>query len=138
MALDDFVIASFPVNHRVQAYGYAFIEHDRPGRFDVEAARTLGVTEGPDFGRLQRGETVNGIAPEQVVGEDRPGRRIVYTGDTAPVPVGRGLRPPGRPARARGDLPSRRTAPVRARPATRPPPQAARTRSATRGSSCSP
>jgi ribonuclease Z len=82
---DDFVIASFPVNHRVEAYGYAFIEHDRPGRFDVEAAQALGVTEGPDFGRLQRGETVNGVGPEQVVGEDRPGRRIVYTGDTAPV-----------------------------------------------------
>jgi ribonuclease Z len=82
---DDFVIASFPVSHRVEAYGYAFIEHDRPGRFDVEAARALGVTEGPDFGRLQRGETVNGIQPEQVVGPDRTGRRIVYTGDTAPV-----------------------------------------------------
>jgi ribonuclease Z len=81
----DFVIASFPVNHRVEAYGYAFIEDDRPGRFDVESARRLGVTEGPDFGRLQRGETVNGVTPEQVVGEDRPGRRIVYTGDTAPV-----------------------------------------------------
>jgi ribonuclease Z len=81
----DFVIAAFPVNHRVEAYGYAFIEDDRPGRFDVEAARKLGVTEGPDFGRLQRGETVNGVTPEQVVGEDRPGRRIVYTGDTAPV-----------------------------------------------------
>ena len=82
---DDFAIASFPVSHRVEAYGYAFIEHDRPGRFDVEAARALGVTEGPDFGRLQRGETVNGVQPEQVVGEDRVGRRIVYTGDTAPV-----------------------------------------------------
>jgi ribonuclease Z len=81
----DFAIASFPVSHRVEAYGYAFIEDDRPGRFDVEAARALGVTEGPDFGRLQRGETVNGVKPEQVVGEDRVGRRIVYTGDTAPV-----------------------------------------------------
>jgi ribonuclease Z len=81
----DFVIASFPVSHRVEAYGYAFIEDDRPGRFDVEAARALGVTEGPDFGRLQRGETVNGVQPEQVVGSDRPGRRIVYTGDTSPV-----------------------------------------------------
>src|SRR3954447_24719355 len=82
---DDFVIASFPVNHRVEAYGSAFIEHDRPGRFDVAAARALGVTEGPDFGRLQRGETVNGVRPEQVVGEDRPGRRIVYSGDTQPA-----------------------------------------------------
>ena len=85
VGFEDFVIAAFPVNHRVEAYGYAFIEDDRPGRFDVEAARRLGVTEGPDFGRLQRGETVNGVTPEQVVGEDRPGRRIVYTGDTAPV-----------------------------------------------------
>ena len=85
VGFEDFVIAAFPVNHRVEAYGYAFIEDDRPGRFDVEAARKLGVTEGPDFGRLQRGETVNGVTPEQVVGEDRPGRRIVYTGDTAPV-----------------------------------------------------
>ena len=85
VGFDDFVIAAFPVNHRVEAYGYAFVEDDRPGRFDVEAARRLGVTEGPDFGRLQRGETVNGVTPEQVVGEDRPGRRIVYTGDTAPV-----------------------------------------------------
>ncbi len=85
IGFEDFVIAAFPVNHRVEAYGYAFVEDDRPGRFDVEAARRLGVTEGPDFGRLQRGETVNGVTPEQVVGEDRPGRRIVYTGDTAPV-----------------------------------------------------
>ena len=79
-----FVISPFPVKHRVEAYGYAFVEDDRPGRFDVEAARALGVTEGPDFGRLQRGETVDGVTPEQVVGPDRRGRRIVYSGDTAP------------------------------------------------------
>jgi ribonuclease Z len=78
-------IASFPVNHRTEAYGYAFVEDDRPGRFDVETARSLGVTEGPDFGRLQRGETVNGVTPEQVVGPTRHGRRIVYSGDTSPV-----------------------------------------------------
>jgi len=78
-------VAAFPVNHRVEAYGYAFVEEDRPGRFDVEAARALGVTEGPDFGRLQRGETVDGVAPGQVVGPERPGRRIVVSGDTAPI-----------------------------------------------------
>ncbi len=80
-----YAIASFPVKHRVEAYGYAFVEEDRPGRFDVAAARALGVTEGPDFGRLQRGETVDGVTPEQVVGPDRRGRRIVVSGDTAPV-----------------------------------------------------
>src|SRR6201990_1052558 len=81
---DGFVIQGFPVKHRVEAFGYAFVEDDRPGRFDVEQARKLGVTEGPDFGRLQRGETVNGVKPEQVVGPDRTGRRIVYSGDTMP------------------------------------------------------
>jgi ribonuclease Z len=80
----SYVVSSFPVKHRVEAYGYAFVEDDRPGRFDVEAARTLGVTDGPDFGRLQRGETVNGVRPEQVMGETRSGRRIVLSGDTAP------------------------------------------------------
>jgi len=77
-------IGSFPVRHRVEAYGYAFVEDVRPGRFDADAARRLGIAEGPDFGRLQRGEVVGGVRPEQVVGEDRPGRRIVYSGDTAP------------------------------------------------------
>jgi ribonuclease Z len=79
-----YVIGSFPVNHRVEAYGYAFAENERPGRFDAEAARRLGVAEGPDFGRLQRGETVGDVTPEQVVGPPRPGRRIVFSGDTAP------------------------------------------------------
>ena len=79
-----YTIASFPVRHGVDAYGYAFVEDDRPGRFDADTARALGVAEGPDFGRLQRGETVGDVRPEQVVGEDRPGRRIVYSGDTAP------------------------------------------------------
>ncbi len=79
-----FLISPFPVNHRVEAYGYAFIEDDRPGRFDVDAARALGVPDGPAFGRLQRGETVNGVRPEQVMGETRSGRRIVLSGDTSP------------------------------------------------------
>jgi ribonuclease Z len=80
----SFLISSFPVKHRIEAYGYVFVEDERPGRFDIEAARTLGVREGPDFGRLQRGETVDGVRPEQVIGEPRRGRRIVISGDTAP------------------------------------------------------
>ena len=122
VGFDDFVIASFPVNHRVEAYGYAFIEDDRPGRFDVEAARALGVTEGPDFGRLQRGETVNGVAPEQVVGETRPGRRIVYTGDTAPVQTVEVYADRRRRARPRGDVLRGRARPrPRDGPLDRPP-----------------
>ena len=84
VAFGGYLIAAFPVEHRVTAYGYAFVEDERPGRFDAEAARTLGVPEGPDFGRLQRGEVVAGVRPEQVVGPPRPGRRIVISGDTRP------------------------------------------------------
>src|ERR1700754_4594132 len=80
-----YAIASFPVKHRVEAYGYAFVEDDRPGRFDVEAGRALGIRPGPAFGRPEHGEPVDGVRPEQVVGPDRRGRRIVISGDTAPV-----------------------------------------------------
>jgi len=81
---DGYLVSPFPVEHRVQTYGYAFVEDDRPGRFDAQEAERLGVTPGPDFGRLQRGEEVGGVRPEQVIGEDRAGRRIVLSGDTAP------------------------------------------------------
>jgi ribonuclease Z len=81
---DDYRIAAFPVNHRGVAYGYALIEDDRPGRFDAELAASRGVTPGPDFGRLQRGEVINGVSPEEVIGPTRAGRKIVFSGDTAP------------------------------------------------------
>ena len=81
---DGYRIGAFPVDHRVTAFGYALVEDDRPGRFDARAARDLGIEEGPDFGRLQRGEEVGGVRPEQVVGPARAGRRIVVSGDTRP------------------------------------------------------
>jgi ribonuclease Z len=84
---DEYVIEPFPVAHRGAAYGYAIVEDDRPGRFDAELAERLGVQPGPDFGRLQRGETVGGVAPEQVMGPDRPGRKLVISGDTGPSDV---------------------------------------------------
>jgi len=77
-------IAAVNVRHRVLAFGYVLIEDPRPGRFDAELAASLGVAPGPDFGRLQRGETVSGVAPEQVIGAEREGRKVVVSGDTAP------------------------------------------------------
>ncbi len=82
---DDFEIVPFAVRHRGVAFGYALVEDARPGRFDAELAARLGIAPGPDFGRLQRGEIVGGVHPEQVVGETRHGRRIVISGDTAPT-----------------------------------------------------
>jgi ribonuclease Z len=88
---DGYLIAAFDVRHRSPGFGYALIEHERPGRFDEQRARELGVTPGPDFGRLQRGETVNGVEPEQVVGEARRGRKVVISGDTAPCDMMRAV-----------------------------------------------
>ncbi len=82
---DDLEIVPFAVRHRGTAFGYALVEDARPGRFDAELAQRLGVTPGPDFGRLQRGETIDGVTPDQVMGEARAGRRIVISGDTAPT-----------------------------------------------------
>ncbi len=84
LARDGYRIAAFEVDHGVTAQGYALLEDLRPGRFDEARARELGVEPGPDFGRLQRGEAVGGVTPDQVLGEDRPGRKLVLTGDTAP------------------------------------------------------
>jgi len=82
-------VRAFPVEHSVRAHGYALVEAERPGRFDPEEAKRLGVEEGPAFAALQRGEPVesqNGamVEPGQVMGGSRPGRKLAITGDTAP------------------------------------------------------
>jgi ribonuclease Z len=79
-----YLVAAFEVDHRVAAYGYALIEDERPGRFDEARARELGVTPGPEFGRLQHGEPVGDVRPEQVLGPPRAGRKVVIAGDSAP------------------------------------------------------
>jgi ribonuclease Z len=81
---DGYLIAAIPVRHKGAAFGYALVEEPRPGHLDPHLAEELGVTPGPDFGRLQRGETVNGVRPEQVMGPTREGRKVVLSGDTAP------------------------------------------------------
>lgn len=85
---ERYEIEVFAARHRAPCNAYALAEPDRPGRFDPEAAERLGVQPGPDFRRLQLGETVTGTAgevrPEQVMGDPRPGRRVVISGDTAP------------------------------------------------------
>jgi ribonuclease Z len=86
---DGYRIAAFAVDHGGRGLGYALVEDPRPGVFDPVRARELGVTPGPDFGRLQRGETVDGVTPDQVMGEERRGRKLVLTGDTAPCEMTR-------------------------------------------------
>jgi len=87
---DEYAVEAYEAAHNVRAFGWALVEDDRPGRFDPEVAKELGVREGPDFARLQRGEEVEGskgtVKPDQVMGKTREGRIVVITGDTAPSP----------------------------------------------------
>jgi ribonuclease Z len=87
---DGYRILVFPVHHGVSAVGYALVEGPRPGLFDVDGADALGVPAGPARGELQRGESITlddgkVVTPDMVLGEPRPGRRIVIPGDTAPA-----------------------------------------------------
>jgi ribonuclease Z len=93
---DGYRLLVVPVAHGVAALGYALVEAPRPGRFDVEAADALGVPFGPERGALQRGESITladgrSLTPDAVLGPPRPGRTIVYSGDTAPSEVLRAL-----------------------------------------------
>ncbi len=86
---DGYSVRPFRVEHNVPALGYVLEEDMRPGRFNKKKALELGIPEGPLFGRLQRGESIKlkdgrVITPDMVLGPPRPGRKVVYTGDTKP------------------------------------------------------
>jgi ribonuclease Z len=100
IARKDYAVLPYAVEHPGSvAVGYAIVEPERRGRFDPEAARALGVPEGPLWGRLHRGETITlddgtTVSAATLVGPTRPGRTVVITGDTRPcaatVDVARG------------------------------------------------
>ncbi|WP_406656941.1 ribonuclease Z [Methanolobus sp. ZRKC2] len=85
---DGYSIHAIGTEHSVPSLGYALTEEKRTGKFNREKAIELGVPPGPLFSRLHRGEAVEidgrTILPEEVVGQARPGRKIVYSGDTRP------------------------------------------------------
>jgi len=73
--------------HVIPSVAYALVEKERAGRFYPEKAEELGVSKGPLWFKLQHGENVqlpNGriVKASDVTGPKRPGRKIVYSGDT--------------------------------------------------------
>ena len=81
-------VKTFKTIHTKNSLGYIFCE-DSHRKFQRETALKLGVPEGRKFHQLSQGETVeaNGkqITPDQVLGPEIPGRKIVITGDTRPT-----------------------------------------------------
>jgi len=90
---DGYSVSAFAALHGIPSLGYVLEEDKRPGRFNRERAVALGIPPGPLFGQLQRGESIHitrdgvetEILPGDVMGEPRPGRKIIYTGDTRPL-----------------------------------------------------
>jgi ribonuclease Z len=86
---DGYRVEAAPLQHSVECLGFAVIEDDRRGVFDLARARDRGVPEGPLFRRLQHGEDLtldDGrlVRSHDVVGPTRRGRRIVFCTDTRP------------------------------------------------------
>ena len=76
-------------SHSIPAFSYKFEEKDKPGRFNLEKARKLGIPEGYLWNKLQNGEEIEidgkVLRPDQVLGEKRPGKKIGISGDTMPT-----------------------------------------------------
>jgi len=93
LARDEYDIMVFETEHRADTVGFALVEHVRLGRFNPLRARELGIPEGPLWGELHKGRVVTlpdgrTVGPADLVGAPRPGRALVYTGDTRPhLPV---------------------------------------------------
>lgn len=92
MPRDEYDIVVGEARHKGECLAYAIAEHERLGRFDPARASRLGIPEGPLWGRIHKGESITlddgrVVTPDELVGPQRPGRRLVYTGDTAPCPT---------------------------------------------------
>lgn len=86
---ERYTIEAVRVDHSILTYALVF--NERKGKeFLPEKAKALGLRPGPAYSKLQRGERVQvggrWIEPDEVLGQQKAGIRIVYTSDTRPCP----------------------------------------------------
>ena len=83
---NDFTVSAFPVYHRgPDCFGYLFEEKSRRP-FLPERADALQIPPGPWRRDLVNGQTITlpdgrQVVPDQVLGPERPGTRLVHIGD---------------------------------------------------------
>ena len=86
---EGYTITSIRLDHSIPTLGYLFEEDDRPGKFDTNAARLLGIPPGPLYNKLQKGDEIvwneKVVEPSMVMGPLRPGRKIAVAMDTKPI-----------------------------------------------------
>jgi ribonuclease Z len=82
LELDQLRVSCATAEHHVPCVAYR-IDLPRAPRFLPEKARALRVPQN-DWRRLQRGETVNGVTPAEVLGPPRRGLAIGLVTDTRP------------------------------------------------------
>lgn len=88
MDFGGYAVKCVRADHSIPSLAFSLEEAQRPGKFDLKKAKRLGIPAGPMYRRLQEGKsvTIGGktTAPDQVLGKPRPGRKVVYSGDTKP------------------------------------------------------
>ena len=83
-------IVPYTADHKDKiALGFSLVEEIRLGRFNPDKAREMGIPEGPAWGTIHKGQPVTlddgrVVEPSDLVGPSRPGRRVVFTGDSRP------------------------------------------------------
>ena len=87
---EQYSVQPFDTPYTEHSHGFSVREADKR-EFLVGRAQALGIDPGPAYSKLQNGHTVETdegetVEPEDVLSAPKPGRKIVYTGDTRPTP----------------------------------------------------
>ncbi len=87
---DGYDLLPYSVEHGgAMAIGLGLVERPRLGRFNPDLARSMGIPEGPLWGRIHKGQEITlddgrVVHPSELVGPTRAGRKLVFTGDARP------------------------------------------------------
>jgi ribonuclease Z len=84
----EYEVRAALAKHGIPCFAYAFQEKPKPGRFDPEKAKRLGIPEGPLWRKLQVAKSIKigdrRVLSRLVVGPPRRGVKITYAVDTRP------------------------------------------------------